>query len=148
QIDLYELNVTLAPRGTPARPACEVVISGDLRKGQRKNMKFSGWTMGTLGTIFGGVAGTVTGLAAGSALLAIGPGVAAAAGVAALSGYGYRWAYRSALAKTHEELDGLLRAIQRSFDEKLIFGGLPPRDDGPPPGSGGLDAGIPTLLSG
>ncbi len=148
QIDLYELNITLAARGTPARPTCEVVISGDLRKGQRKNVRFSGWTMGTLGTVFGGVAGTLAGLAAGSVLVAIGPAVGAAAGIAALSGYGYRWAYRSALTKTQEELEGLLRAVQRSFDEAMIFGALPPRNDGPPPGSGGSDAAaIITLLS-
>ncbi len=147
QIDLYELNITLSARGTAAKPACEVVISGDLRKGQRKNVRFSGWTMGSLGTLFGGVTGTVVGLAAGSAIMAVGPAVAAAAGIAAISGYSYRRAYRSALAKTHEELDGLLRAVQRALDEAMIFGALPPRNDDPPSGSGGDAASMITLLS-
>ncbi len=147
QIDLYELNITLAARGTAARPECEVVISGDLRKGQRKNVRYSGWTMGSLGTVFGGIAGTLAGMAAGSAIMAVGPAVAAAAGVIAISGYSYRWAYRSALAKTHEELDGLLRAVQRAFDEAMIFGVLPKRDDDPPAGSGGVDAASIVLFS-
>lgn len=147
QIDLYELNITLSARGTPERPACEVVISGDLRKGQRKNVRFSGWTMGSLGALFGALAGTWAGAAAGSAIMAVGPGVAAAAGIAALSGFSYRWAYRSALAKTHEELDGLLRAVQRSFDEAMIFGVLPSRNSDLPAGSSGGDAASIILFS-
>ncbi len=147
-IGLYELNITLAARGTPERPACEVMISGDLRKGQRKNLRDTGWAMGTLGVVFGGAAGTWLGVAAGSALVAIGPGVGVAAGIAALSGYWGRWAYKSALAKTHDEMDGLLRAVQRAFDEAMIFGVLPKRDDGPPPGASGMDNGaMITLLS-
>lgn len=146
QIDLYELNVTLAARGTPARPACEVVISGDLRKGQRKNVKFSSWTMGTLAVTFGAVATGVTSAIAGSMLLAVGPAAAAAAGIAGFSGLAYRWAYRSALQKTHEELEGLLRAIQRSFDEALIFGAPTTRDSLPPARSNSDEGLLGSLL--
>jgi serine/threonine protein kinase len=137
EIDLYVLNVTLAARGTPAAPACEIVVSGDLREGQRKNLKWSHWTAGITGTIFGsgalGIGAVVTSFSA----LAMAPAAIGVVGGVALARVGYRAAYRRSLRYAQEELQNLLRAVQRAVDEDVIFGGAFPQGSAPPARRGG-----------
>ena len=138
QIDLYDLNITLSPRGTVERPQCEVVISGDLRAGQRKNVRWSRATTAILGVLTGAGMGLGTALATGTALLGALPAVGGAAIGAGLTAWGYRASYRSALRNTAVELETFLRAVQRSLDETQLFGtALPPT--APPPRRGGGD---------
>jgi len=127
EIDLYVLNVTLAARGTPAAPACELVISGDLRDGQRKNLTWSHWTAGITGTILGGGALGVGAVVTGLSALALAPAAIGAVGGVALARVGYRAAYRRSLRLAQEELHALLKAVQRAVDEDVIFGGAFPQ---------------------
>jgi eukaryotic-like serine/threonine-protein kinase len=126
QIDITLLNVTLKSRGTAARPECEVIISGDLRPGERKNVKWSIWSI--IGTAAGatGAALPIGAHVLGSIAIAAGP----AALAAGLCGYGamvgYRAMFRSALRKMHVELDKLLLALQQQLDSQVLFGEIPP----------------------
>ncbi len=125
QIDMSLLNVTLKARGTAAQPECEVIVSGDLRDGQRKNVKWSIWC--AIGTSCGltGAALPIGFKVLGSLALASLP----AAGIAALGAAGamvaYRASFRSALRKSREELDKLLLALQQNLDSQALFGELP-----------------------
>jgi eukaryotic-like serine/threonine-protein kinase len=122
-IDLSVLNVSLKSRGTPARPECEVIISGDLRDGQRKNVR---WSIGTMAGVGVGVTGGSLGL--GAAILG-GVGIAAAPAllVGALASYGsmasYRAYFRRTLRKTEEKLDEMLLAMQQELDRAALFSG-------------------------
>ncbi len=126
-VDLTQLNVTLKARGTAASPECEVVVSGDLRDGQRTNLKAAYWTIaGVTGGVIGAVAPIGAKILGGLALaspLVGGTAVLTAFGVAAL----YRVAFRRGLRKTREELDKLLLALQQQLDNQALFG-----DDAPP----------------
>ena len=120
------LNVTLKARGGAASPECEVVVSGDLRDGQRKNVRAA----------YGTIAATTTGIGAGAFVIAFkAMGLPAMAfpvtgGVAALTAagamLGYRAVFRRALRKAREELDKMLLDIQRNLDSQALFGELPP----------------------
>ncbi len=124
EIDLRLLNISLATRGTVEAPATELVVSGDLRDGLRKNVTVSQLVQmggGTVGATVGAGLGVMTGLSALAALPAV---VAAGAGVL-VSRWGYRAAFRTGVRKTQQELDGLLRAVQRAVTEDAIFGGPP-----------------------
>lgn len=128
-LDLRLLNVTLKQRGSPESPECEVVITGDLREGQRKNLRMS----------YGTIAGTTLGLGGGSLAIAakLLGGVLLATpvvgGVAVLTAFGtmvgYRAIFRRALRKARESLDAMLLALQQQLDSQALFGELPP----PPP---------------
>jgi hypothetical protein len=122
QIDLDLLNVTVAARGTPDRPATELVVTGDLREGQRANLRGirvqSLWA-GGIGGIGGGA---IAGLVLKSAALAAFPAVAVGVGTAAAWFALYRRVYASALDKLVAELEALLKAVQRSLDETQLFG--------------------------
>jgi eukaryotic-like serine/threonine-protein kinase len=147
QLGLNVLNVTLKARGNATSPECEVVVSGDLRDGQRKNLKWSYWS----------IAGTSTGF--GSAALGVGikvmGGLAMAtplvAGVAGLTAFGamvgYRAAFRHSLKKAREEIDKMLFALQQQLDSQALFGELP----APPPQirrGGDDDAALNTMITG
>ncbi len=126
QLDLNVLNVTLKARGDATSPECEVVVSGDLRDGQRKNLKYAYWTIAGTSTGFGGGALAVGfkvmgGLAMATPLVA---GVAAVAAVVAMAGY--RAVFRHALKKAREEIDKMLLALQQQLDSQALFGELPP----------------------
>ena len=127
-LDLTLLNVTLKARGTPAQPECEVVVSGDLRDGQRKNLRVSYWTAGgTAAGVGGGALAIATKVLGGIALATpVGAGVAvlAAAGTAVA----YRASFRRALRKAREELDTMLLALQQHLDRQALFGDQPPPD--------------------
>jgi tRNA A-37 threonylcarbamoyl transferase component Bud32 len=125
QIDLYLLNVTLKARGSAASPECEIVVSGDLRDGMRKNLKFS----------YGAIAGTVLGFGGGAfpialkVLHSLAMAFPIAGGVAAVSALGmmalYRTVFRRAVRKAREELDKMLMAVQQNLDSQALFGELP-----------------------
>lgn len=124
-LDLNILNVTLKARGNASQPECEVVVSGDLRDGQRKNLRMAFWTIGGTTAGIGGVMVPIGmkimgGLALASPL---------AAGVAVLTALGtslaYRASFRRAVRKAHEELDKMLLALQQSLDSQALFGELP-----------------------
>lgn len=135
-LDLNLLNVSLKARGSAAQPECEVIVSGDLRDGQRKNVRVAYWTIG--GTATGVGAGTLaaaTKVLGGLALASpVGAGVAVmtALGTAAV----YRWTFRRALRKAHEEIDKMLLALQQNLDSEALFGELPPLPPPPTPQRG------------
>ncbi len=146
-LDLALLNVTLKARGNAANPECEVVISGDLRDGQRKNLRFSYWSIA-------GVTAATTGLAVPigiklmGALALASPLVGGAAALAALGTMlGYRASFRSALRKARLAMDEMLLALQQQLDSQSLFGELPP----PPPlqrgGNGEGDAAQLTIIA-
>ena len=130
QIELFDLSVTLAARGTAAQPACEVIITGDLRAGLRQNVKGDLRFMGGAGTLaFGGAA---KGLAAlmGLGLLSA-PALVGAAGAsiaaAAATAVWYRWLFRGALAGAVHELQQLLLEVERHLTREQLFMGEPVR---------------------
>ena len=126
QLDLKLLNVTLKPRGGAAAPACEVVVSGDLRDGPRKNLKYSYISIGSMSTIAAGLATPIAIKALGLALAAAAfPAVVAAGVIGAGTMLGYRASFRRALKKTLVELDLLLLALQRHLDTQELFGEAP-----------------------
>ena len=130
QIELFDLNVTLAARGTAAQPACEVVITGDLRAGLRQNVKLDLWMTGGAGALaFGGAA---KGLAAAIGLAMFLPAVligAAGASImaSAATAFWYRWLFRGALGGAVEELQWLLHEVERHLVQKQLFMGEPVR---------------------
>ena len=144
-LDLFLLNVTLKSRGSAANPECEVIVSGDLRDGQRKNLRASYLSIG-------GVSGVSTALAVPIALKALGAlalagpiGLGVGAVTAAATMVGYRASFRKALRKAREELDNMLLALQQHLDSENLFGGnlTPPT----PPRSGASDSDAATLLT-
>jgi serine/threonine protein kinase len=122
QLDLQFLNVTLKARGSAASPECEVVVSGDLRDGQRKNLRVSYWTTGGTAAVVGGGALAVFTKTLGAVALATpvgaGAGVLAAVGAA----MAYRWSFRHALKKAQQELDAMIHALQQMLDRDALFG--------------------------
>ncbi len=146
QLDLTVLNVTLKARGDPTSPECEVVVSGDLRDGQRKNLKWAYWSIVGTSTGFGGAALGI-GIKVMGGLAMATPLVAGVAGLAACGAMlGYRAAFRHALKKTREEIDKMLLALQQQLDSQALFGELP----APPPQirrGGGEDAAFMTIIA-
>ncbi len=146
-LDLGLLNVTLKARGSASAPECEVVVSGDLRDGQRKNLKMAYWSIGSVTAAAGGVTIPV-GLKVMGALALASPIVA---GVAIVTGFGtmvgYRAAFRRALRKAREELDKMLLALQQHLDTQALFGELPPAPAPPtPPRNSGDDVALITMI--
>ncbi|GAB1344666.1 serine/threonine-protein kinase [Gemmatimonas sp.] len=126
QIELFDLNVTLHARGSAEAPACEVVVTGDLRDGLRRNVKLDLALMG--GASLLGFAGTAVGLGTllGTSTLAAAPMVGAAGAsvlAGALEGVWYRWLFRDALAKAMQELQTLLQQIERQLTAQALFSG-------------------------
>jgi len=140
QIELFDLNVTLQARGDAARPACEVVITGDLREGLRRNVLWDLSMMGGASSLafIGGA--KVLGIMLSVGAFTAAP-LAGAVGVAMLAGGGtamwYRWLFRKALAKAIHELNELLAEVERHLNQRTLFSaegalslGRPPlRDD-------------------
>ncbi len=125
-LDLFLLNVTLKARGSASAPECEVVVSGDLRDGQRKNLKAAYWTIGSVTAAAGGATIPV-GLKLMGALALASPIVAGVAAITAIGTMvGYRASFRSALRKAREEMDKMLLALQQNLDSQTLFGEIPP----------------------
>ena len=148
QLELTVLNVTLKARGSAAAPECEVVVTGDLRDGQRKNLRGSYWTIGGTTATVGGVLLPIGAKIFGTLALA----TPLAAGVAALTAFGtmiaYRASFRSALRKAREEIDKMLMALQQNLDSQALFGELPPPPSLPHGTANGDDAAIITIIAG
>ncbi|MCA2990151.1 serine/threonine-protein kinase [Gemmatimonas sp.] len=128
QIELFDVNVTLHPRGTAATPACEVVLTGDLRAGLARNVALDLVLMAMTGVF--AFLGTAVGLGAtlgvpvlSAAPLIAGAGAAVLAGAA--EGAWYRWLFRRALKGTMDELQQLLQQIERQLAQQALFSGEP-----------------------
>jgi len=145
-LDLYLLNVTLKARGTAAQPECEVVVTGDLRDGQRKNLKASYWSIAGVTTVIGGLSIPI-GIKVMGALALASPLVV---GVTALTAFGtmvgYRATFRRALRKSREALDAMLLALQQNLDSQALFGELPAIPEPPRIASSSDDAFV-TMIS-
>jgi tRNA A-37 threonylcarbamoyl transferase component Bud32 len=139
-LDLTQLNVTLKARGTPAQPECEVVVSGDLREGQRKNLRVAYWTTGGLASVLGGGTLAIAAKVLGGLALATPVGAGGAAVTALGTAAAYRWSFRRALRKAHEEIDKMILALQQTLDRDALFGGQSPPPPGPLPGHADGDA--------
>jgi tRNA A-37 threonylcarbamoyl transferase component Bud32 len=122
QIELFDLSVTLHGRGTAQAPACEVIVTGDLRPGLRVNLLVD-FAL-TVGAML--LAGFGTGVAmhrhdavaiSAVALAAVSAGIATAAW--------YRWLFRNALEEARKELQGLLASVERHLDQQALFAGPP-----------------------
>jgi eukaryotic-like serine/threonine-protein kinase len=125
-LDLNILNVTLKARGNASQPECEVIVSGDLRDGQRKNLKGAYWTIGGVTAGVGGVTLPIGAKLLGGLALAS----PVAAGVAVLTALGtmvgYRASYRRALRKSREEIEKMLMALQQNLENQALFGEFTP----------------------
>jgi tRNA A-37 threonylcarbamoyl transferase component Bud32 len=133
QIELFDLNVTLQPRGTAAAPACEVVITGDLRPGLARNTALDLILMAMMSSL--AFVGTALGLGKGMGVpvLSAAPLVAAAGAsviAGALEAVWYRWLFRDALRKMTEELQSLLQQIERQLAQQALFSGDSPHQVG------------------
>jgi hypothetical protein len=126
QIELFDLNVTLQARGTAAAPACEIVVTGDLRAGLRHDVRLDLGIMAAVSVI----AGVSTAVKLGSMLkvpvLSAAPLLAAAG--AAVPGSAaviiwYRWLFRGALRESYEELGGLLKSVEQQLTQQRLFSG-------------------------
>lgn len=136
QIELFDLNVTLQARGDAARPACEVVITGDLREGLRRNVLWDVSMMGGSSTLAFAGAAKALGIMLGVGALTAAP-LAGAAGVAMLAAGGtamwYRWLFRKALAKAIDELNELLAEVERHLNRRTLFSAEGALSSGRPP---------------
>ncbi len=121
QLELFDLHVTLHARGTAERPTCEVVITGDLRKGLRRNL-YTDWGMMVFHSAIAGTYGTtILAGVVGSAALAAIPGVALGGMAAVATMIWYKWLYRQVLEKTVVELQDLMAAIERHLAREQLF---------------------------
>ncbi|WP_373063600.1 serine/threonine-protein kinase [Gemmatimonas sp.] len=120
-LELFDLHVTLSARATAERPTCEMVITGDLRTGLRRNL-YTDWGMMAFHATIAGTIGT-TALAGvvGSAALAAIPGVALGGMAAVGSIIWYKWLYRQVFEKTVVELQDLMAAIERHLAREQLF---------------------------
>jgi hypothetical protein len=128
QIELFDLSVTLQSRGTAQRPACEVIITGDLRSGLRRNL-FTDWAM------IGGAAALAAGAtiaaerAAGWTLSTGSLPAISVAGAAVIAGLGtaawYRWLFRNALEAAKQELGALLGSVEQHVKQQALFAESP-----------------------
>jgi len=131
QIELFDLHVTLHARGGGQRPQCEVVITGDLRQGLRRNL-YADWAMIGGGTLIAGAGTGAIAAAMGAAALAALPGVVGGMATAAGVMVWYRWLFRQALRHAIEELTNLLVAVDRHFAQQHLFAFSPPAEIRPP----------------
>ncbi len=127
-INLTILNVTLKARGTPSHPECEVIVSGDLRDGQRKKLHEAYWSIGVLTTVGGGTVLAVGAKLLGGILLATPLGAGVAVVTAAATMIGNRALSRRALRKAREEIDKMLLTLQQQLDRQALFGDQHPPD--------------------
>jgi eukaryotic-like serine/threonine-protein kinase len=126
QIELFDVNVTLHARGTVEKPACEVVVTGDLRSGLRRHVKRDLIFMaGTSTAAFAG-ASTAIAAAIGVPILTAAP-LLGAAGASVLTGategIWYRWLFRRAIGAAMGELQNLLCEVERHLTRQALFSG-------------------------
>ena len=123
QLELEQLHVALKPVGSPVT-ACEVTVSGDLRRGLRKAWSVDKWISGFAGSA-GVAAGAGLGLTIGLGPLAAAVAAGGAAVAGGLSLAGCRWGYRYALRQGRTELEGLLAALDGELHAASVFGASP-----------------------
>jgi hypothetical protein len=126
QVELFELSVTLQARGSSEQPATEVVITGDLREGLRRNLRADWAFIGAAAVAAGGAtaaaeraAGWVLSTGSLPAISVLGAAVIAGLGTAAW----YRWLFRNALEGTKAELARLLGSVEQHLTQQALFGG-------------------------
>lgn len=133
--DLKQVRIVLRPVAAGPKPACEVVLSADLRRGVRYNWQVGSLLTGFLGSGAAGVgAGLGVGvLGLGGALIAL-PAVAGGAVVGGATALGYGAAYRWGVRKGVAALEGLLQTLDANARTRGAFAlPNPPRpssDDG------------------
>jgi hypothetical protein len=138
--------VTLKAHGTAAAPKCEVIITGDLRHGQQKNLKVAFTSIGVMTTAAAGISVPIGIKVKGALALASRVAAVVAALTAAGTMLGYCASFRNALEKTREELDDMLLALQQHLDSQALFGDVPPPTL-PRRLAGGDDAAIAEIIT-
>ena len=128
QIELFDLSVTLHSRGTAQQPACEVIITGDLRVGLKRNL-YTDWAMMAGAALAAGSATIAAERAAGWTLSTGSLPAISVAGAAVIAGLGtalwYRWLFRGALEGAKQELGALLGSVERHLSQQALFGDSP-----------------------
>jgi hypothetical protein len=128
QIELFELSVTLHARGSTRKPACEVVITGDLREGLRRNL-FTDWFMIGGAAVLAAGATIAAERAAGWVLSSGSLPAVSVVGAAVIAGLGtagwYRWLFRNALEETKRELSALIASVEQHVTRQTLFGESP-----------------------
>jgi predicted Ser/Thr protein kinase len=130
QLLAHQVQVTLrpAPGGGPGEPEhTAVTMTADLRPGVRKNVRWSQWGAGVLGSGGGFLAGAIlaNGPAIAASLAVLGPAVGIGAAIAGLSLLGYRKLYSSTVAKAEREMRQALEAVASALRSAEVFGTLP-----------------------
>lgn len=138
-VDLKQVLVRVLPGA--GEGTCELVLTGDMHFGVRRNWRVGATLSGVVGTFGGGVGAAVAvkafAVAGGLVLL---PAVGAFAAVAGLGALGYGAAYRYYLRKLTDDLEELLQRV--SVDARLGGAFAPPA---PPPAASGRHP-APTVL--
>ena len=137
QLELEQLHVALKPLGSPVS-ACEVTISGDLRRGLRKAWTVDKWISGLAGSV-GAAAGAGLGLTVALGPLAAAVALGGAAVAGGLSLAGCRWGYVYALRNARTELEQMLAALEGDLHAASVFGTASSSDAGSRRLSGGAD---------
>lgn len=120
QLELEQLHIAIKPLGSPVN-ACEVTVSGDLRRGLRKAWRVDKWISSFAGSA-GAAAGAGLGLTVGLGPVAAAVALGGAAVVGGLSLAGCRWGYGYALRQGHVELEGMLAALEGDLHAASVFG--------------------------
>lgn len=129
QIELFDLHVTLQPRGTAAAPSCEVIITGDLRSGLQRNLTFDYILIaltGTFGAFNAALGSAKLGGFGTSSPLALSLGAVGGMLGAAACFMWYRGLFRGALSGANNELSGLLKSVEQQLTTKRMFSGERP----------------------
>jgi eukaryotic-like serine/threonine-protein kinase len=128
QIELFDLSVTLQARGSAQHPSCEVIITGDLRTGLRRNL-YTDWAMMAGAAALAGGATAWAERAAGWVLSSGSLPAISVAGAAVIAGLGtaawYRWLFRGALEGAKQELGALLGSVEQHVARQALFGDSP-----------------------
>lgn len=138
-VDLKQVLVRVLPGTGPG--SCEVVLTGDMHFGVRRNWRIGAMLSGVMGVFGGGVAAAVAAnalaIAGGLVLL---PGAAGLAAVGGLSAVGYGAAYRYYLRKLTGDFEEMLQRV--SVDARLGGAFGPPA---PPDSARALHGHLPSL---
>ena len=125
QVELFDLSVTLHARGTSERPATEVIITGDLREGLRRNLR-TDWGFIAGAAMLAGWGTAAAERAAGWVLSTGSLPAISVLGAAVIAGLGtagwYRWLFRRALEGTKTELARLLGTVEQHLTQQALFG--------------------------
>jgi tRNA A-37 threonylcarbamoyl transferase component Bud32 len=128
RVELFDLSVTLQPRETATRSACEVVVTGDLRAALRRNYAAE-WGLIVIAAVLAGGLTAAAERAAGWKLSTGSLPAISVAGAAVIAGLGaalwYRRAFLRSLDRARAALDELLAAVDQHLAQQALFGGAP-----------------------